>query len=154
MSKGIRVGVAHPAVVRALTVAEVTELGPAMRWVVLTGPDLRGVTMPDGYRLAPMRSSGFDDRLLVLLPEPGTGEPVLPVQGRGRIEPRPDRRVGIRRSYTVRRWEPEAARLSLDFVLHGHGRAAAWAGSCRPGDALHVLGPGIRHAPPAGVDWL
>lgn len=153
MSKGIRVGTAHQAVVRALTVAEVADLGAGLRRVVLTGADLLGVTLPDGYRLAPMTSTGFDDRLLVMLPEPGASEPVLPVQGRGRIERRPDGRVGIRRSYTVRRWEPETARLTLDFVLHGRGPAAAWATDCRPGDALHVLGPGISHAPP-DCDWL
>lgn len=154
MSRGIRVGTAHQAVVRALQVADVLRLSPALRRIVLTGPDLLGVTMPDGYRLAPMSSTGFDDRLLVMLPESGEDRPALPVQGRGRIERRPDGRVGVRRSYTVRRWEPESARLTIDFVLHGHGPAASWAATCQPGDALHVLGPGISHAPPAQVDWL
>ncbi len=154
MSRGVRVGTAHQAVVRALQVAEVLQLSPALRRIVLTGPDLLGVTMPDGYRLAPMSSTGFDDRLLVMLPEPGEDRPALPVQGRGRIERRPDGRVGVRRSYTVRRWEPESARLTIDFVLHGHGPAASWAATCQPGDTLHVLGPGISHAPPAQVDWL
>lgn len=154
MSKGIRVGTAHQVVVRAVQVADVEPLGTAVRRVVLTGPDLVGVTMPDGFRLAPMQSSGFDDRLLVILPGPDGSPPVLPVQGRGRIEHRPDRQVGLRRSYTVRRWDPETTRLTLDFVLHGHGPAAAWAASCKPGDRLHVLGPGNSHGAPDGVDWL
>lgn len=154
MSKGIRVGTANQVVVRCLMVREVYDLSPVLRRVIFVGPDLLGVRMPDGYLLDSMRTTGFDDRLLVILPGPGAQEPVLPIQGRGHIEHRPDGGVGVRRSYTVRRWAPERGELSIDFVLHGHGPAASWAANCAPGDSLHVLGPGVSHGPPEDVDWL
>ena len=153
MREGLRIGTAHQAVVRELVVSDVVDLSPVLRRVVFEGDDLRGVVMADGQKLDPMRSAGFDDRLLIILPDPDTGETVLPVQRHGRIESRPDGKVGVRRSYTVRSWDAESGLLSIDFVLHGHGPAASWAANCDPGDRLHVLGPGISHAAPSNVDW-
>jgi NADPH-dependent ferric siderophore reductase len=46
------------------------------------------------------------------------------------------------RNYTVRRHDPAAALMEVDFVTHGdHGVAARWAAAARPGDRLGYAGP-------------
>ncbi|MEU8772360.1 siderophore-interacting protein [Streptomyces sp. NPDC048606] len=58
------------------------------------------------------------------------------------------------RTYTVRDWDPEAGRLTIDFVVHGPtGLAGPWAAAARPGDTLHFLGPGGGYAPSPEADW-
>jgi NADPH-dependent ferric siderophore reductase len=64
-------------------------------------------------------------------------------------------RIGDKtRSYTVRDWDPERRRLTLDFVVHGdRGIAGPWAAAARPGDTLQITGPGGAYAPSAVADW-
>jgi NADPH-dependent ferric siderophore reductase len=58
------------------------------------------------------------------------------------------------RSYTVREFDADRLRLTLDFVVHGDaGVAGPWAASVRPGDELLVRGPGGAYAPSAAADW-
>jgi NADPH-dependent ferric siderophore reductase len=58
------------------------------------------------------------------------------------------------RSYTVRHWDPESLRLTLDFVVHGDaGFAGPWAARARPGDRLEMMGPGGAYAPDPEADW-
>ncbi|WP_059007611.1 siderophore-interacting protein [Streptomyces specialis] len=58
------------------------------------------------------------------------------------------------RTYTVRSWDPAAAELSIDFVVHGdQGLAGPWAAAARPGDELLFLGPGGGYAPDPAADW-
>jgi NADPH-dependent ferric siderophore reductase len=58
------------------------------------------------------------------------------------------------RSYTVRAWDPELRRLTLDFVVHGdRGVAGPWAAAARPDDSLEFMGPGGAYAPSAQADW-
>jgi NADPH-dependent ferric siderophore reductase len=58
------------------------------------------------------------------------------------------------RSYTVRDWDPEPLRLTLDFVVHGDaGFAGPWAAQARPGDQLELRGPGGGYAPDPEADW-
>jgi NADPH-dependent ferric siderophore reductase len=58
------------------------------------------------------------------------------------------------RSYTVRFWDPESLRLTLDFVVHGDaGVAGPWAARAKPGDRLELTGPGGAYAPDPGADW-
>ncbi|MET9344293.1 MULTISPECIES: siderophore-interacting protein [unclassified Nonomuraea] len=58
------------------------------------------------------------------------------------------------RTYTVRAWEPAARELTLDFVVHGdEGLAGPWAAAARPGDVIHLLGPGGGYAPSPEADW-
>jgi NADPH-dependent ferric siderophore reductase len=49
--------------------------------------------------------------------------------------------AGVRRRYTVREFDVGARRLSLDFVLHGHGPGARWAAGAERGARLQVFGP-------------
>ncbi|QFZ19361.1 siderophore-interacting protein [Saccharothrix syringae] len=58
------------------------------------------------------------------------------------------------RTYTVRRWDPEARELWIDFVVHGDsGLAGPWAARARPGDLLHFAGPGGAYSPDPAADW-
>ncbi|KAB8162011.1 siderophore-interacting protein [Streptomyces sp. 3MP-14] len=58
------------------------------------------------------------------------------------------------RTYTVAGWDPEARRLTIDFVHHGdEGLAGPWADAARPGDELYLLGPGGGYAPEPDADW-
>ncbi|MFC4068239.1 siderophore-interacting protein [Actinoplanes subglobosus] len=58
------------------------------------------------------------------------------------------------RTYTVRKWLPEAGEMWVDFVVHGdEGVAGPWAASARPGDPFRFMGPGGGYAPDAAADW-
>ncbi|HEX4183805.1 MAG TPA: siderophore-interacting protein [Caulobacteraceae bacterium] len=56
-----------------------------------------------------------------------------------------------RRHYTIR--SLEGGRLSIDFVLHGHGAAAAWAKNARAGERVDALGPRGRTSLADNADW-
>lgn len=52
------------------------------------------------------------------------------------------------RSYTLRRVDPVAHELDIDFVVHDEtGPAAAWAQRTGPGDTLIVVGPSPGYQP-------
>jgi NADPH-dependent ferric siderophore reductase len=58
------------------------------------------------------------------------------------------------RSYTVRGWDADRRRLTLDFVVHGDdGIAGPWAAGARVGDTLTLNGPGGGYAPSPDADW-
>jgi NADPH-dependent ferric siderophore reductase len=58
------------------------------------------------------------------------------------------------RTYTVRTWDPDANRLTIDFVVHGDtGVAGPWALRAQPGDVLQFFGPGGGYAPDPAADW-
>jgi NADPH-dependent ferric siderophore reductase len=58
------------------------------------------------------------------------------------------------RTYTVRDWDPDRLRLTLDFVVHGdEGIAGPWAAAARPGDTLTLTGPGGGYSPDPDADW-
>ncbi len=127
-------------------VARLQRLGPTFLRVTFTGADLQlfGTTGPD-------------QRIKVLLPVPGRGlldRPVGPDwYGEWRALPA-GRRPPIR-TYTVRALRSDPAEVDVDFLLHGAtGPASAWAERARPGDAVVLVGPDVRHAGPAGgAEW-
>jgi NADPH-dependent ferric siderophore reductase len=58
------------------------------------------------------------------------------------------------RTYTVRAWDPDAGRLTIDFVVHGdEGIAGPWAAAASPGDTIELQGPGGGYAPDPDADW-
>lgn len=57
------------------------------------------------------------------------------------------------RRITVRAWDPQTRRLTLDFVAHGEiGYAGKWALHARPGDRLQLRGPAGGYRPEADAD--
>jgi len=68
----------------------------------------------------------------------GSGEPGTPVL----------------RTYTVRRYDPAARELAIDFVVHGdEGLAGPWAARAQPGEKVRFLGPGSGYRPRADAPW-
>jgi NADPH-dependent ferric siderophore reductase len=60
----------------------------------------------------------------------------------------------FRRRITVRRWDPAARELTLEFITHGDsGAAGPWAARARPGDALVFTGPAGAYRPDPAADW-
>lgn len=138
---------------REVEVVRVVDLTPGMRRITLSGAQLRAFTSPNGFPQPAFDSAGFDDDISLLFCYPGQAEPVLPVQQeRGLSTPRDPRPLA--REYTVRRWRPEADELDVDFVKHGIGVGTTWAYRARPGDRIHITGPGSSKAFPVAADWL
>jgi NADPH-dependent ferric siderophore reductase len=124
-------------------VASTEYLTPALVRVVLEGGDLAGLDMPDAtdsYINAAFR------------PADATYDEVFDPQSVRDSHPAAEQPA--RRRYTVRAWEPESARLTVDFVVHGDsGVAGPWAAAARPGDVLVFTGPSGGYRPDPGSDW-
>ncbi|MFD5557995.1 siderophore-interacting protein [Streptomyces sp. NPDC127068] len=125
----------------AYVLAEVTgvrQISPGMTRVTLHSETLHGY---------PSTQIG-DEYVRVHFPDEGA-EPVLPEIGENGDWRYPEGRYPHIAPYTIRRFDASAGEVDIDFVLHGHGRAAAWANSARPGDRI-VFGPPRRlYKPPA-----
>lgn len=143
----------HPLTLREVRVARVFDLTPGMRRVTLIGDQLRAFTSANGFAQRAFVSPAFDDDISLYFCYPGQSEPVLPVQGEGKVtvprDPRPLAKV-----YTVRRWDPLAGELDVDFVKHGVGTGTTWAYRAQPGDRIHFIGPSMSKSFPAAADWL
>lgn len=59
----------------------------------------------------------------------------------------------VRRDYTPRRHDAAARELTIEFALHGHGRASEWARQARVGDRALVGGPRGSFIVPLDYDW-
>lgn len=59
----------------------------------------------------------------------------------------------VRRDYTPRAFDRDSCRLRLEFALHDHGPAAAWALRARVGDAAVIGGPKGSQLIPTDFDW-
>ncbi|MET0702362.1 MAG: siderophore-interacting protein [Mycobacterium sp.] len=58
------------------------------------------------------------------------------------------------RTYTVRKADPAAREIAIDFVVHGeHGVAGPWAAAAQPGDPAYLMGPSGAYAPDPAADW-
>ncbi|MEM7058041.1 MAG: siderophore-interacting protein [Pseudomonadota bacterium] len=121
---------------RLLTVEKAWFLTPNMIRVDFTGPELDG--FPEG------REGG---NCKLMLPEPGESRAAFA-----------DRLINgpppVRRTYTVRRYDPAEQCLTIDFVAHGdNGPASAWAGRAKPGDFLGFAGPSGPKVTHFEADW-
>jgi NADPH-dependent ferric siderophore reductase len=123
--------------VDVLAVVTVTDVTPSVRRVVLTG--------------SPAAVAAAGPTVNLLVPRVGDREPRWPQVARdGRIV-WPEGAHGVAlRSYTARRQDPEVGEVEIDFVLHGDGPAAAWAGAAAPGALLGVAGGASLGERPAG----
>lgn len=123
--------------VDVLTVSAVADATPSVRRIVLIGT-------PDAVAAA-------GPTVNLLVPRVGDRAPRWPQVARdGRIVwPEGTHGVALR-SYTARRQDPAAGQVEIDFVLHGDGPAAAWAGAAAPGAVLGVAGGASLGERPAG----
>ena len=61
----------------------------------------------------------------------------------------------VARSYTVRTFLPNPARLTIDMVAHGDtGPAAAWANQVDEGAHIDITGPGACQPINTAADWF
>ncbi|ANY10568.1 SIP domain-containing protein [Pseudonocardia sp. HH130630-07] len=140
----------YPIAVRELTVSRIVDVTPALRRVTLAGKQLAEFTDSEGRAWPAFVSTGFDDDVRLVFPYPGEPEPVLPILKDGGIK-LPEGRRPVWRVYTVRRHDPVAGELDVEFVRHGVGIATTWAYRAQPGDRVHVAGPAASLALP-GTD--
>jgi NADPH-dependent ferric siderophore reductase len=122
----------------------VERLSPHMVRVTLAGEELEGFEPPSPTQ-----------HIKLIMPEPGQDRPVLPDPNlpRGAVgpgQPRP-----LMRTYTVRGYDPAAAEMDVDFVIHGHGAGSDWATNAQPGGLVALAGPGgRRYEPDPEAKWF
>lgn len=125
------------------TVASTASLTPHMIRIVLESGDLRGFPVGE-----------FTDHYVKLqFPPPGASysTPFDPARIRETLDKDQWHR---QRTYTVRDADPEAGRITIDFVTHGaSGLAGPWAEAARPGDLIQLVGPGGAYSPDPEADW-
>ncbi|MEO9323388.1 siderophore-interacting protein [Nocardioides sp. C4-1] len=116
-------------------------LTPHLIRVVLGGPGLDGLVAP----------AGADSYVNAFFVPPGAPYEVPFDDDAVRDLPREQRPYP--RRYTVRSWDADQQRLTLDFVVHGDvGRAGRWATHARPGDRLQFRGPAGDWTPSPDAD--
>ena len=118
------------------------DLSPTLRRVVLGGDGLAGYL-----------STGIGDEYIRLIfPGDGETEPILPTVtddalDYGSID------LDLLRTYTVRDFDAARGRVTVDFVVHGHGVATSWARGARPGQPVGLNSPIGMYTPPEGLQW-
>lgn len=104
--------------------------------VVFSGPELAGF---------PEDREGANCKLMI----PAPGETRKNFANRLSNGPAP-----IRRTYTVRHFDPATKELAIDFVAHGdEGPASGWASRAKPGDFLGFAGPSAPKITRFDADW-
>lgn len=125
---------------RILTVAGVQLLSPHMKRITFRGENLARYASLEALHVR------------LFLPPAGIAEPAWPMLGtNGMLQmPAPERRPAVRK-YTIRRIDPEAGTLAIDFVLHDDaGPGSAFAARAAIGDRIGMAGPGGRGLRAAG----
>lgn len=127
----------------SLDVLRTERLSPHMVRVVAGGPGFDAFV-----------DNGFSDHYVKLVvPRPGVEYP-SPFTMESVQAALPRERWPVIRTYTIRRYDPGAREIWIDFVVHGdEGFAGPWAAAARPGDQLHLRGPGGAYSPPDDADW-
>ncbi len=103
--------------------------------VTLGGPALDGFPTPEPAASVRLLLPGPDG---LVVPTWNGNEFLLPDGTRPAI-----------RTFTPRRFDPDAPSLELDIVLHGSGAASTWAEHATPGDEVAVSGPGRGYRIPS-----
>jgi NADPH-dependent ferric siderophore reductase len=125
MTQAIVQRVRHELKLRDLVVARIERLSPGFLAITFTGAALADFT-----------SLSFDDHVKLMFNEDAqAGE------------------AQVRRDYTPRRFDREALELTLEFALHGDGKASEWARRAVVGQPALVGGPRGSIIIPLEVDW-
>ncbi|MFC7625355.1 siderophore-interacting protein [Microlunatus sp. GCM10028923] len=125
------------------SVLSAERLTPSMIRIRFGGADLRRF----------VSSGQADERVSVIFPLPGQARPPQPTLING-IWSYPDEATRPQfRSYTVRRWDPAAPEMIIDFVVHEGGVAAQWALRAAPGDEVGLTMADGWYAPPVDAGW-
>lgn len=159
MPRSLRPTTIHPITTRTLQVLRVADVTPGMRRVTLGGPELKAHTAANGFPVDEIHCDGFDDHCKFILRHPdlpADAPTPAPTQNAGVLDwPHDD--LAVNRSYTIRKWRPEAGEcgeMDVDFVKHGVGPATRWAYAVQPGEDIQIAGPKACALQPEGADWL
>jgi NADPH-dependent ferric siderophore reductase len=98
-----------------------------------------------GDELGTFGWSGPASHIKLMFPKPGEAEIQMP-DGDG---PRP-----TMRTYTPRRFDPDARELDVEFFVHGDGPASTWAAHAEEGQKLILAGPGRSYALDEQSPWF
>lgn len=145
------IAVEAPIVVSQTRVIDARALGESYVRLVVAGPELlrwsADVVDPGTVR---------DAYIKVIVPPPGGGGAIPDADAIRDWLALPEGERGWMRTYTVRRADTveldgqHVPALTVDMVVHpggDEGPGSAWARSVRPGDIVHIAGPGRGHAP-------
>lgn len=144
-----------PICLREFDVVKVWDVTPGMRRIVLGGPAI-GEHVSDGLRLPAVQTTGFDDDVKIMPPDPTTGTFPFEVPRNtagGLIDWTPGS-FEYSRTYTVRSFDAEAGELWIDFALHDSGFASTWARRAEPGEKILIAGPKHSYGLPLAADWM
>lgn len=109
---------------RTIEVAQVIDLTPRMRRIVVSGESLRDF------------------------------ETDRPGQWVKLFVPVSDRDESEGRAYTIRRFDATTLRMEIDFVRHGDGPLASWAEQAQVGMRLQLAGPASHFRVRDDAEWL
>jgi NADPH-dependent ferric siderophore reductase len=131
--------------IHTFEVIRTERIAPYMVRVVLGGAGFdtfKPSSFTDSYVKVVIVAAGID---VDTLPRPLTVDSFASVE--------PHRRPTVR-TYTVRRADPAAHEIAIDFVVHGdHGVAGPWAVGLLPGDPAYLMGPSGAYSPDPAADW-
>lgn len=102
-----------------------------------------------GEGLAAFRTTGVGDEYVRVHFPASDGALHLPHQDAQGEWHYPDGADANIQPYTIRRHDHQSGELDIDLVVHGHGRAGAWARSARPGDRVAFGDPRGLYEPPS-----
>lgn len=149
MARTRRPAVHHATILRELRVDHTELISATTMRVRLVGEQLGRFDVAGGEAPA-FESLGFDDVVKVLVPAAGSTRPPLPMQGPDRLEWGGAGGRPVAKDYTPRHVSTDA--ITLDFVLHEVGFAAAWAQRAVPGDPAWIVGPTRSLLMPPDID--
>ena len=122
---------------RVVEVVGVIQLTPRMVRIELGGEGLEGFA-----------AGAFTDHYVKLQFPPPGADYAAPFDQEEIRATRPREEWPRTRTYSVRAWDPDRLRLTVDFVVHGdQGIAGPWALRAAAGDRLQLQGPGGAYAP-------
>lgn len=155
MSGTVRELSVSPICLREFDVVRAWDVTPGMRRIVLGGLAI-GEHVRDGVRIPAVQTTGFDDDVKLMPPDPVTGGFPFEMPRNtttGLVEWTPGS-FEYTRTYTVRSFDAEAGELSIDFALHESGLASTWARRAKPGEKILVAGPKHSAGLPTAADWM